>query len=270
VTGVIGVLLVFNFTTVFIPKPHLEILTIHAHAGFAGWILLLIIGVSSKVIPMFYKTEKTTKRLITYSHLLINAGLLLLSISIYWQADSLFNIISSLILSTGILFFLYFIIKAFLESKRKFTEVGLDLTSVSFIFLFTMIPLGILLSSGILNPKTTVMISLLYGILFIIGFCGTIILGQALKIIPLMLWKNKYPHPTEKMITSIPEDLISEKVARWMTYLFLTGIILLSASFVFRFSLGINIAAVFLGTSSLLFNYTIYRAILYKPKLIKH
>jgi hypothetical protein len=260
-TGIIGVLLVFNFTHVFIPKSHLEILTIHAHLGFAGWIILLIIGVSSRIIPMFYLVEKINKKPLNYSYILINTGLLLLSVTIYWDLPLTFRMVSSFLLSAGILFFLFFVLKAFLRRNRKRLDIGLNLTTISFLFLLATLPMGIILSTGILEAKTTITVSLLYGVTFIIGFCGTIIIGQTLQMIPFMLWVNKYQHLEEEIKTPMPKDLTLENLAKWMSFLFLGGVLTLCFSLISENSMGVRIASLLLTGSSLLFNYTIFRAI---------
>src|SRR5690554_1841577 len=61
ITTLIGLLLAINLSHHFIPRNHLDILKLHAHAGLAGWFLQLITGVSSKLIPMFLlgKSKKT-------------------------------------------------------------------------------------------------------------------------------------------------------------------------------------------------------------------
>lgn len=52
-TVVVGLLLAINLKFPFFKQSHLEILKLHAHAGFAGWFLQLITGVSTKLVPMF-------------------------------------------------------------------------------------------------------------------------------------------------------------------------------------------------------------------------
>lgn len=261
-TGTVGVLLVFNFTNVFIPRSHLEVLTIHAHLGFAGWIILLVIGVYSKIIPMFYLAQKINKTPSKVAHILINAGLVLLSVSIYWDLSVVVRMISSLLLSAGILFFLYFVFNAYLKRNRQQSDTGLNLTTLSFLFLFATLPIGILLSSEIPGNKTTVYLSIIYGIVFIMGFSGTIIIGQALKIVPFMLWVNKYQHQTTE--TPFPKELISEMLAQWMMFLFLGGVMGLCFSIIAASANGIRIASLSLTGAALLFNYAIFSAIRFR------
>jgi len=60
-TTTAGLLLAINLGHPFIFRNLLDMLKLHAHAGLAGWFLLLITGVSTKLVPMFLlgKSNKT-------------------------------------------------------------------------------------------------------------------------------------------------------------------------------------------------------------------
>jgi hypothetical protein len=53
ITTLIGALLLFNFTKTILPADSLHYLSLHAHIGIVGWFLLLVMGVGSRLIPMF-------------------------------------------------------------------------------------------------------------------------------------------------------------------------------------------------------------------------
>ncbi|MBU2045458.1 MAG: hypothetical protein KJ712_01850, partial [Bacteroidetes bacterium] len=71
-TAILGVLMVFNFRYAFLPQDHLLFLKLHAHAGLGGWFLLLIIGVSAKLLPMFLVSTKQKIVWLKWSYPLIN------------------------------------------------------------------------------------------------------------------------------------------------------------------------------------------------------
>lgn len=52
-TAFLGLAQVYNFTAFILPADSVHYLALHAHAGIIGWFLLLIIGVASRLIPMF-------------------------------------------------------------------------------------------------------------------------------------------------------------------------------------------------------------------------
>jgi hypothetical protein len=71
-TAILGVLMVFNFRFAFLPQDHLQFLKLHAHMGIGGWFLLLIIGVSSKLLPLFLVSTKQKTVYLYWSYYLIN------------------------------------------------------------------------------------------------------------------------------------------------------------------------------------------------------
>ncbi|HCN84471.1 MAG TPA: cytochrome C oxidase subunit I, partial [Sphingobacteriaceae bacterium] len=73
----LGVALVFNFTVPIFPQDQLHFLKLHAHLGLIGWFLLMLIGVSSKLVPMFLVSSYQKTVLLTVSYYLIVIALLL-------------------------------------------------------------------------------------------------------------------------------------------------------------------------------------------------
>lgn len=87
-TVVVGLLLAINLKYPFFSSNHMEILKLHAHLGLAGWFLQLIVGVSSKLIPMFLLGRSEKNRLLTYAFILQNTGLILFIADVYFLSYS--------------------------------------------------------------------------------------------------------------------------------------------------------------------------------------
>src|SRR5690606_35178153 len=75
-TTFFGLMLVFNFSRSWLPDNSLEYLSIHAHMGIVGWLLLLVLGVASRLIPMFLISKYSNTRALWWIYILINAALL--------------------------------------------------------------------------------------------------------------------------------------------------------------------------------------------------
>jgi hypothetical protein len=264
-TGLIGVLLVFNFTYAFIPKPHLDMLAIHAHFGFAGWIVLLTLGVASKLLPNILSSKNVNGIFIKLSNIAINTGLIILLISIYWELPIVYRIISAGVIASGILFFCYFIIKVFINRTRNNFNKAEKPTVISFMFLLIALPIGILLSTEILSPETRVVISVIYGLIFIFGFSGTLILSHTLKIIPNLILKIRYQNLNEQTKDPFTKYPILKETSITMI-LFIGAVFTLCISFIIKWNWGIKISASLLTCAAALYNYTILRAIFYKMK----
>lgn len=57
----LGLLLIWNFTSHTLSSDSLHYLSLHAHLGIIGWFLLMIIGVGSRLIPMFLISKYENK-----------------------------------------------------------------------------------------------------------------------------------------------------------------------------------------------------------------
>ena len=75
-TASLGLLLLYNFTYPVLSQNSLDYLPLHANLGIVGWFLLLIIGVGSRLIPMFLISKYNNTRKLWWIYALINGGLL--------------------------------------------------------------------------------------------------------------------------------------------------------------------------------------------------
>ena len=75
-TASIGLTLVYNFTELILPNNSLHYLPLHVNFGIVGWFILLVIGVASRLIPMFLISKYTNPTLLKIIYYLINTALL--------------------------------------------------------------------------------------------------------------------------------------------------------------------------------------------------
>src|SRR6185312_318644 len=76
ITTIVGLFLVYNFTYPILSRDSLAYLPLHAHLGIVGWFLLLVIGVGSRLIPMFLISKYDDKKLLWRIYYLINFALI--------------------------------------------------------------------------------------------------------------------------------------------------------------------------------------------------
>src|SRR5690606_21403513 len=84
-TTFFGLLLVLNFRNPILPSNSVDYLSFHAHLGIVGWFVLMVIGVGSRLIPMFMISKYTNDRILWLIFALLNIALI--SFSIYYLAD---------------------------------------------------------------------------------------------------------------------------------------------------------------------------------------
>ena len=266
-TVTLGIVLVLNFAFNFIPNSDIELLKLHAHIGFIGWFLMLVIGVASKLMPMFLIVHKLPEKLLSYAYYLINGGLILLSIGYYYFPEKWFMLLSALPVLAGVIAFLRFNYVAFSKRIRKKLDVGMKLSATAFILLAVSLVMGfaILIGPNFLGAMQT-RFEIAYGILIVLGFLTALVLGQTYKTLPFIIWLQKYQSKVGKIKVPLPHELYSEKVAVYHFYTFLIAIIVLIVGIVAGIVLIVKIGAVFMIITAALYNYNVFKIVFHKEK----
>ena len=264
---IIGIIMVLNFAFQFISVSHLQLLKMHAHIGFIGWFLLLVVGVASKLMPMFLIVHGLPRKLLNYAFFLINIGLLMLSVGYYIFPEIWLLALSGLLVIAGIIAFLRFNYVAFSKRIRKKLDVGLKMSATAFIMLGISV---ILVVIAVISPDFTatfqIKIEITYGVLIVLGFLSSLVLGQTYKTLPFIIWLKKYQSKVGKTKVPLPMELYSDKIAHYHFYTFVAGIIILVAGILISGVVLIKIGAVLLVITAVLYNYNVFKIILHKEK----
>lgn len=270
ITEFIGTLIAFNFKYNFLSESHLHYLKIHATIGLMGWFLLLIIGVSSILIPMFLVSHQLNDSKLKKSYYLINIGLLALSINWFFVHQTNINPLFWLSIIVGILFFFSFVYDAYKNRIRKVLDIGMQHTmiSISSVILPIIISLVIMIGFGIDQPLL-LRATTLYGFTIIFGFITTLILGQTYKTLPFVIWLEKYKGLVGKTKTPMPRELYSEIIVKTHFYLYLMFIILMIFGLVFDNIWLIRIGSYTLLLVAILYNINVFKMIFHKVKIIE-
>lgn len=263
-TALLGLLLAFNYRYGFLDNSNFRLLKAHAHFGLVGWFLQLVMGVSITLIPMFLVSHKLRYRLVKTAFWLINSGLVLLYLS--WQFDmhTIIFFLSSLMISGSVLLFLVFIHDSYKKRLRKL-DTGMRHSMLAFLMLIVPVILGIFLSSGAGKGSSYInMAVMIYGFSAFFAFFSNLILGQAYKTLPFIVWLHRYKHLVGKEKTPFPRELYNERVADYQFYTFNLMIMFFMVGIVSGYSLIIKISAVLMVLSAIFFNFNIIKIIFIK------
>lgn len=268
-TELIGTLIALNFRFNFLSASHLHYIKIHAHLGLVGWFLLLIIGASSILLPMFMISHETPSKKLNLSYYLINFGLTGLFID--WSSfNSTYGIyLFYTMVALGIAFYLSFIYKVYKTRLRKNLDTGLKYSVLALIFLMIPVFIALYLINFKGDQQEIFSFSINYGLSIILGVISTLILGQIYKTLPFIIWLEQYQKHVGKYKTPLPRELYSEKLAKIQMYIFIASYILMVTGILFThiplLKLGI-VLLIFTATFNL---YNILKIILHKAELIE-
>lgn len=265
-TAFLGVLLAFNFRYTFLPKEHLYFLKIHAHIGIVGWFFCLIIGIASKLVPMFLISGKLNKTRLNYAYYLLNMGLLGFSIDslLFNGINRTYIYIIPIIVS--LLLFLIFIREAFQSRLKRNLDIGLKHTFVSFVLIIIPVIIWIILKTAIINETLKVQLSIAITFSILFGFISLLILGQTFKNLVFISWLKNYQNYSGNSEKPLPKDLYSETIANIQLYLFLTGFLIDLIGIIVSSQTVILMGAICLTAAAILYNINVFKIVFHKRK----
>ncbi|MDP2762716.1 MAG: hypothetical protein Q8O64_20340 [Sideroxyarcus sp.] len=181
----LGVVLAWGYAT-GASIPYVELATAHIGLSLGGWVMLLIVGVSYQVVPMFQLTPNYPKWLTAllapaiFTILLSAAALLLVGPYPHWIA--VFTECLFWLLAVG---FAAITLKLQRQRRRRVPDATLSFFRLGMISLLC----GALFSlASLLHPTADTYLRTLSAMAFLIGFALSVTIGMLYKIIPFLVW----------------------------------------------------------------------------------
>ncbi|QQR96570.1 MAG: cytochrome C oxidase subunit I [Bacteroidota bacterium] len=265
--ALLGLALVYNFTYNMFPHDSLHYLPLHVHAGVIGWFLMLIIGVGSRLIPMFLISKYTNTKLLKWIFVLINGALISYILIFYFVKITEVILLPWLMLFTGIALFIFYCYSAFKHRIRKQVDEPMKVSLLAVMLL--MIPLLLLLISivsAVIFSQEDIALSLSYGFLIFFGWITAIILGMTFKTLPFIVWNKVYHKRSGIGKTPNPKDLFSNTVFKLMSVAYIAGLLLFVTGSLMIHLLLIKCGAVLLLMAAALYVFNVLKVITHKPQ----
>lgn len=224
-TLVLGVVLLHNIHTGFLAEARVRVLAIHLHVALIGWALMMIVGVSHRLLPMFLLAHGADTRWTRRSIILLSTGVLVLTaglslsiVAVQWAGVAL--------IECGVGCFLWQARSFHKVRVRKALDTGMRFAATALAFMTVSAVLGpLVLAGGIAHQRLAtayVVIGLLGGIvLYVIGFFY--------KIVPLLAWTVRYRGRMGKGPLPTVAEMYSARTAAVQLVLMATGVTLLAA-----------------------------------------
>lgn len=181
----LGVLLARGYAT-GANLPYVELATVHIKLSLGGWVMLLIVGVSYQVVPMFQLTPNYPKWLSAaltpaiFAILMSTAAFLLVEPYPHWIAvfaEYLFWLLAACF-ATVTLNLQHRRRRRVPDATLSFFRLGM--ISILFASLFSL--------ASLLYPTADTYLRTLSVLAFLIGFAMSVIIGMLYKIIPFLIW----------------------------------------------------------------------------------
>ncbi|MDF2946289.1 MAG: hypothetical protein K0S51_968 [Bacillales bacterium] len=205
-TIILGLLLALSLTG-HATIDHLPVLYTHILLGLVGWFTLLIFGFSYKMLPMFSLAHGFSMGLSTWVTTSYIFGLIVVSMSFFYNSDFIL-LVGSILLLIGFALFAYHMNQVIKKRLKKVLDKP-------FIFSIIAIGFGLLIHFGaviaILFNRKDLFIVLAY--LYLITWVVFSIVGYLYKIVPFLWWTHKYSKLMGKEKVPALKDLMNEPLA---------------------------------------------------------
>ena len=265
-TAILGLAQVYNFTSILLPESSLHYLTLHAHAGIIGWFLLLIIGVASRLIPMFLISKYSNVRLLWWIYALINGALLIFVILFLYPGREALLFIPVITVFIAISLFIYYCYWAYKKRIRKQVDEQVKLSLISVVMLLLPVLFLILvIVTLILTSGEQLNLIISYGFIIFFGWITVIIMGMTFKTLPFIVWNKVYHHLSGLGKTPSPKDLFNNPVFKIMAIAYLAGFIIFTLGILFGNSIVLKLGAIFLLITAVLYNWNVLKVLMHKP-----
>lgn len=269
-TGVLGLLLgALQAAAGFVKRfDQISAMHAHAHLGGLGLFVMLIVGVSYKLIPMFTLSEVQSKRRAAASVALLNGGLLGLFVTILLRNP--WKLAFTLLAMAGLAVYGVEMVAILRARKRRVLDWGVRqfLTAIGL-----LVPLSLLATAlnwpGLPLTAFTGQLENLYGVLALLGVVTFAIVGMLHKIIPFLVWYGRYSRVVGRQRVPSFSELYSARLQAAAYWLYLAGLAGLSVGIVRANTAGVRAGAAMLAVSVALFAVNVAKMIshFFKPQL---
>ena len=267
ITELLGTLIALNFKFHFLSDSHIHYLKIHAHFGLLGWFLMLIMGASSILIPMFLISHETNEKKLKGAFYFTNIGLVFLSLNWLFFHINVLHVLAVLLMIVGVFHYGIYVYKVYRSRLRKVLDIPLKLSVIAIVLL--LIPALIALYFLIFDAfnAETMRIIMVYGLSMVFGIITTLILGQIYKTLPFVVWLKIYQPYVGKFKTPLPRELYSEKVVQVQFYVYMIAILMSVSGILLQNIWVLKTGIFFLFITALLNLYNILKITFHKKKL---
>ncbi|HET6579339.1 MAG TPA: hypothetical protein VFG66_13515 [Gemmatimonadales bacterium] len=224
-TLVLGIVLLHNLHTGFIGGARVRVLATHLHVAIVGWLLMMIVGVSHRLLPMFLLSHGAdtswTRRalaLLASGVVVLGTGLTLRQPAAAWAG--------ALLLLGGLGCFFRQAYGFYRARVRKKLDVGMRFVATALAFLATSALLGVaVLASSASHPR----LATAYVITGLLGGIVLYVIGFFYKIVPLLAWTARFRGRMGKEPVPTVAQLYSARLGYVQLALMAGGVAILSA-----------------------------------------
>lgn len=252
-TLVLGVLLAENLHIGFLGNWRVRVMATHLHVALLGWVLMMIVGISHRLLPMFLLAHGADTRWTRRALALLASGVVVLGcgltvnhripyVPLPW--------VGLVLVEGGITCFLVQAALFFKARKRPRLDAGLRHAATALVLLAaTAVLAPFVLTIGVEHLQ----LDTAYVMLGLLGGLTLYVIGQFYKVVPFLAWMSRFRHDMGKKPVPTVAQLYSPRVANVDLALFVAGIVGMILGVATGAALLVRVTAILFATAVALF-----------------
>lgn len=242
----------------------LALLFLHITIAGIGWVCLIVIGFSFRLIPMFILSHGYDETYGWVSFIMFMLGLVLLIIHFLFKVFGntvlilhLLGLAGGSIILLGIITYILQMYIIYKQRTRRHIEPAIWFSIFATFYLFIAGLIGIRL----LAFEHSFRLEMVYIFIGLFGFAGMYIIGMMHKIVPFLQWYNKYSSRIGVEKVPMTKDMISEPLIWIQLFVFNAGMIIMIAGIMTNIAWIVIVASTILLIGSLMFAWNIFNVL---------
>lgn len=238
----------------------LSLAKMHIATTIFGYVSMTIMGVGMVLLPMFSLSHGYSQKKIEFAFYFITVGLTLLLVGEVLHVRFLFEIGGAL---SGIAILLATlqmrgIFKARVRRQNDFWAKNMMAS-----FLTLLLSVAVLVGAIVSGEQKYF---ILFGFLLFFGFFIFFIIGHIYKILPFLVWYQRFSPHVGKMKVPMLSDMVKEKVADYQFWITLVGVVISSVGIALSVKSLFQLGTFIMAIATLLVMYNICFTLVYGLK----
>ena len=202
----LGFLLALDLRTGFLGPGRFTLVALHLHVAAAGWVFLVIIGISRRLLPMFLLSHGVSEGPGEAAAWLVASGAGVLALAHHVLPMAAMPAGAGLLAAGGAAF----LVQGWLHfrgRRRPRLDPGLRLVAGALVLLGVALVLGV---TSMLTTAGSPRLHVAYVTALLVGGLGLFVAGHHYKILPFLVWHHRFgPVAAERPVPMVSE-LFSE------------------------------------------------------------
>ena len=238
----------------------MKLLSAHVYLIVGGYVGVTIMGLSLVLLPMFGLSHNFSKKPITIAVYMLSTGIVVITLSTLLGLE-LIKYIGYMLSITSFFIYFYQIVTIYKTRARKENDIWVNSMFFAYGSLIVSLILGFfyLLSSH--EP-----LLLASGWLFFVGFIGYIITGHLYKIVPFLVWFERFSPLVGKKKVPMLVDMIPLKSANFQFMFTSIGVTFCAIALLFSHDTIFKMGASFLVVGAVYLTHSLFYMTGLKPE----